>query len=309
MNDFVSKLEAVDWLSKSKYGLFVHFLYPRKRTRFSINGINEMVNMFDTEFFAENCEKAGVEYVMFTLGQNSGYYCAPNRTYDDICGFRAGEKCSYRDLPMDLAFSLRKRGIKLFLYAPSNAPSKGGDEIQVKFGAKSNDILWNDYKVNSTVRENWCAVLKEWASRYGENIVGWWFDGNFPDVGIDNDFAVAMEKAVSSGNPHILTAYNPGQQKIVRHRPVGAYTAGEMRDLKWAPDDKYVDGLLWHILTYMGTGWGEPSARYTDEYVTDFIKRTSEVGAAVTFDIFCDCDGSFSEQQMQQFMNMKKMLR
>lgn len=309
MFSFKTKKDAVDWFSESKYGIFVHFLYPRMYTDFPCKSINEQVEMFDTELFAENCEKAGAEYVMFTLGQNTGYFCAPNRTYDNICGFRAGEKCSYRDLPMDIAFSLRARGIKLFLYAASNAPSKGGEEISLSFGNNSGNVLWNDYKVNDNVRENWCAVLREWALRYGTNIAGWWFDGNYPDVGIDDEYARRMEQAVLCGNPSALTAYNPGQQMIKRHRSVGDYTAGEMRDLKWAPEGKFADGLLWHLLTYMGSGWGQPNARYSDEYVIDFVKRSAQVGGVVSFDIFCENDGSFSEEQMHQFVKLKQALK
>ena len=310
MNYFRSKSEALDWFSQSKYGIFVHVLYPDGRNRSNKpKDINDFANNFDTEKFAETCEMAGAEYVMFTIGQNSGYYCAPNQTLDTICGSKPGERCSFRDLPMDLAFSLKKRGIKMFLYAPSQGPSAAGDDIAVKFGAKSNDILWNDYKVNEKVADNWAAVLKEWADRYGDNVVGWWFDGNFPDVGIDDEFAIKMDRAIRSGNEFALAAYNPGQQMIKRHRPVGEYTAGEMRDLKWAPDDKYVDGLLWHILTYMGNGWGDPNVRYSDEEVIEFVKKTSQVGGVVSFDLYWDYDGTIASKQLEQLIKLKKALR
>ena len=49
----------------------------------------------------DQLSKAKVGYFVFTLGQNSGYYNAPNAVYDKLTGYKAGERCSKRDVPMN----------------------------------------------------------------------------------------------------------------------------------------------------------------------------------------------------------------
>jgi hypothetical protein len=103
-----------DWFSQSKYGVFIHFL-P------SGQDFQKYVDSFDVDGFARDCQDAGAAYVIFTLGQD-GHYCSPNATYDRFAGYTSGQKCSTRDLPMDMHVALAKKGIKLMLYINGDAP-------------------------------------------------------------------------------------------------------------------------------------------------------------------------------------------
>ena len=68
--------------------------------------------------------EAGAGFVMFTLGQNSGYYCSPNAVFDSIVGTSPGDLCSKRDLPMDLIKSLKKYNIPVILVSAFKSTHK-----------------------------------------------------------------------------------------------------------------------------------------------------------------------------------------
>jgi hypothetical protein len=93
------------WLKAAKYGVFVHFL-P------SGPDYQKEVDAFDVKSFANQMEQAGAAYVFFTLGQNSGYYCSPNKKYEHYLRCKPNARCSRRDLPMELADALAKRNIR-----------------------------------------------------------------------------------------------------------------------------------------------------------------------------------------------------
>src|SRR5207248_7583966 len=103
------------WFKAAKYGVFVHFL-P------SGPGYQKEVDAFDVESFGDQMGRAGAAYVFLTLGQNSGYYCSPNKTYEAYLRCKPNARCSRRDLPMELADALARRKIRLMLYLPSRAP-------------------------------------------------------------------------------------------------------------------------------------------------------------------------------------------
>src|SRR4030042_968141 len=103
------------WFKEAKFGVFIHYLGEGPTW-------NERVESFDVERFAEQIRLTRAGYVILTLGQNSGYYCSPNETYEKYAGYKTGERCSRRDLPMEIAEALAQRGIRLMLYLPSRSP-------------------------------------------------------------------------------------------------------------------------------------------------------------------------------------------
>ena len=68
---------------------------------------NRQEDVFDMPGLADQVASTGAKYLLFTLGQNSGHYCAPNPTYDKLVGIEPS-KCSRRDLIADLAQALGK---------------------------------------------------------------------------------------------------------------------------------------------------------------------------------------------------------
>ncbi|MHC4517588.1 MAG: alpha-L-fucosidase [Planctomycetota bacterium] len=152
------------WFKEAKYGVFVHYLGGGADW-------NEKVNAFDVEKFTAHIAQSGAAYLVFTLGQNSGYYCSPNATYEKYAGYQIGQRCSQRDLPMEIADALGKKGIRLMLYLPSRSPQQDKQAM-----AGLNDVHERQPAPQEFTRK-WSAVTAEWSRRYGRKVSGWWFDG------------------------------------------------------------------------------------------------------------------------------------
>ena len=116
------------WMKEARWGVMNHYLADwiarREGIRMSVEKWNNLIDHFDVEGLANQIESVGAGYYLITIGQNSGYYLAPNATYDRYVGIQPS-KCSRRDLVADLYEALHRRGIKLMVYLPSGAP--GGE--------------------------------------------------------------------------------------------------------------------------------------------------------------------------------------
>ena len=109
---------------------------------------------------AKQLQAAGAGYYLITIGQNSGYYLAPNATYDKFVGIKPS-KLSRRDLVSDLSAALSKRGIKLMVYLPSGAP--GGDTVA------NTALQWrNGPYPNREFQLKWEQVIRDWSKRWGD---------------------------------------------------------------------------------------------------------------------------------------------
>src|SRR5215475_15005459 len=113
-----------EWLKIARWGVMTHYLpdWIDPQRKWTSEDWNKLVDGFDTEGLAKQLEAVGAGYYLISVGQNSGFYLAPNATYDRLVGVQSGKeasKCSRRDLVADLYVALRKRGIKLMVYLPS----------------------------------------------------------------------------------------------------------------------------------------------------------------------------------------------
>ncbi len=126
-------------------------------------------------------ETMGAKYFVVTLGQNSGYFNSPNHVYDRITGYAPGERCSKRDLPMDLHRALHAKGIRLMLYLPCQTPNRD-IRAQQAFGLAQGP---KDQPIDLEFAKKWAQVIQEWSDRYGDKVAGWWFDGGYTHVGFN----------------------------------------------------------------------------------------------------------------------------
>lgn len=78
---------------------------------------NELIDACDVAGLAEQLRSVGAGYLILTIGQNSGYYLAPNPTYDRLVGARRS-RLARRDLVSDLSAALRERGVRLLSVTP-----------------------------------------------------------------------------------------------------------------------------------------------------------------------------------------------
>ena len=284
-----------DWLRDARLGLFMHVL-PADAASLA------KVDDFDVEALAGQVSRAGARYLVLTLGQNSGFFNAPSAAYDRKTGYRPGERCSRRDLPLELHRALQPKGIRLMLYLPCQAPNEDA-RAQKAFGLRQGA---KDQLIDARFAREWAEVIHEWSARYGDKVAGWWFDGGYTWVGFDEEIARLYADAVKRGNPAAIVTFNPGVS-LVRHTRAEDYTAGELNEpFSEVPSSRWVEGSQWHALTYLGSGWGQRDTRYPTARWRDWFLKVVAKGGVVTFDLGPNWDpkagpiGSLAEEQVEQ---------
>ncbi len=174
-----------NWFKDSKWGVFIHFLAEKvdaKEIKTTSDDWNRRVDAFDIEGLTQQLDSVGAKYCFITLGQCTGHYCTPNKTYDSIVGI-SPSKCAKRDLINDLYEALNARGIRLMVYLPSHAPS--GDAVAVqnlcctpKWDASGWGKKFGQYdstgvdKRLSTFQGYWEKIIREWSTRWGKKVSG-----------------------------------------------------------------------------------------------------------------------------------------
>ena len=290
-----------DWLKEARIGAFMHFL-PGDAASFA------KVNDFDVDALAEQLDEMGAKYFVFTLGQNSGWFNAPNAVYDRVTGYQPGERCSRRDLPLDLYQALHAKGIRLMLYLPCQTPNRD-TRAQAAFGLKQGP---KDQPIDVTFARRWAEVIHEWSARYGDKVSGWWFDGGYAWVGFNEDIARIYADAVKRGNPQAIVTFNPGVS-LIRHTQAEDYTAGELNDpFPVVPASRWVDGSQWHALTFLGSTWGRRDVREPTDRWREWFEKVVVHGGAVTLDMGPNWDpqtgpiGAIAPAQAEQFKQIAR---
>ena len=286
---------ATDWFREARLGVFMHFL-PADAAGLA------KVNEFDVEALASQLSRANARYFVLTLGQNSGFFNAPNVAYDRITGYRPGERCSRRDLPLDLHRALQAKGIRLLLYLPCQVPN-GDARAQKAFGLPQGA---KDQPIDVAFARKWAEVIHEWSARYGDKVAGWWFDGGYSHINFNEAIAGIYADAVKRGNAAAIVTFNPGV-RLIRHTQAEDYTAGELNEpFDTVPSARWVDGSQWHALTYLGSNWGQRNTRYATERWREWFLRVVAKGGVVTLDLGPNWDpkagpiGALAEAQLEQ---------
>ena len=293
-----------DWFKDAKYGIFMHFL-PGNAKQLA------QVREFDVRHLAKQLADAGAKYFVITLGQNSGYFISPNATYDRYAGFAAGEKCSTRDLPLDLFDALQPNGIKLMLYLPCQVPNHDV-RAQKAFGLREGP---QDQPLSLEFARKWAEVIREWSDRYRDKVSGWWFDGGYGWIRFNEAIAQVYAGAVKHGNPKAIVTFNPGV-RVIHWTDAEDYTAGELNEpLTVVPASRWLKGSQWHALTYLGSNWGQRNARYSAQQWVDWVKAVTAQEGVVTFDMGPNWDsaqgpiGSLALEQLSHMQAIKAALR
>lgn len=326
-----------EWFKNLKWGISVHYLAfipgQEKIDLLSVDDWNKRVDNFNIKKLADQLELIGAGYIIVTIGQNSGFYCAPNSTYDDIVGIKPS-KCSNRDLIAELYEVLNPKGIKLLVYLPSGAPS--ADPIAVKkfeweWGFEGAWPIWNTPRTGKRLKEfqiKWEAVIREWSIRWGNKVSGWWIDGcYFSDEMYKHPDAPNWEsftKALKAGNPDSIVAFNPGENiHVISLTEYEDYTAGEAIYTlpvfsKNNPPGRWIkNGARLHIMTCLSDDWGisnfsgdsssiKGKPRFSKEIVTGYTKYINEYGGVVTWDVLFTYEGTIQDDFLTYFIGGKK---
>lgn len=323
-------MPRTDWFQKAKWGVFFHYLAsPASSTdapEMTVDEWNRRIDGFNVEALAEQLDAVKAGYFFITIGQNSGFYLSPNRTYDSIVG-RAPSRLSRRDLVGDIAAALAKRNIRTMVYFTSLGPAMDVLALEklkctppwkpVCALASSKYTIQPGVDARLTeFQRSWEAVIREWSTRWGKNVHGWWIDGGyyadtlyrFPDAPNFDSFAGAMR----AGNPDSLVAFNPGVKiPVIKHAPNEDYTAGEVANAlpvsvntgtpsSWAPTLSHaIDGAQYHLLTFLGTYWGRGDVRFADDMLIAYTNYINSFGGVITWDVPPMLDGRIPDAFMR----------
>jgi hypothetical protein len=306
--------ENTDWFHQAGWGIMTHYLGAPPSSKggaeLTAEAWNQQVDAFDLAGLVDQVASTGAKYLLFTIGQNSGHYCAPNATYDRLVGIQPS-KCSRRDLVADLSKALAPRGIRLMVYMPNGAPA--ADPVARKalgwrWGRPGGWQLPGEEVGGRLVefQRKWEAISREWSLRWGKGVSGWWIDGCYfademyrhPDAPNFKSFADALK----AGNPGSLVAFNPGvMTPVISHTEYEDYTAGEISDLFPVSSGPFVNGVRYHILSYLGERWGGGNPRFSDEFAIGFTKDTCAKGGVVTWDMPISPEGKIPNEFLKQF--------
>jgi hypothetical protein len=288
-----------DWFSAAKYGVFVHYLTGLQNNPEHVASLgrqtawDECVREFDVERFAARMEEAGAGYVIFTMLQRSRFLIAPNATFDRLTGYRPGEACATRDLVEDLYQALHKRGIPLMLYWTGDGPCDDPQAAQA--------LRWPaSGQVTEEFVRNWAAVAEEYGLRYRDKVRGWWTDGCYRFINYDEQKLGILATALRAGYPDRLIALNPGVEDRVRpYSQHEDYTTGEQNTFIDLPAARFVEGRQWHILSYLGSNWGQPGTAKSKREMTDYIHAVTALGGVVSIDVVLYRDGDLDRSQLE----------
>ncbi|MHB1357839.1 MAG: alpha-L-fucosidase [Anaerolineae bacterium] len=305
-----------DWFHKAAWGVFFHYLTGPET---STDAWNRRVDGFDVDLFARQLNEVGAPYCFFTIGQNSGHYCAPNATYDGFVR-RLPSRCSQRDLIADMYAALAKYNISLLVYLPSGAPSQDEQAmagLEWRWGTVEPWPAWGGGLTGERLAEfqrRWEAVIAEWSQRWGERVRGWWFDGcYFSDAMYrcaDAPNFFSLSAAAKTGNPGSLVAYNPGVlTPIISLTPAEDYTAGEIAEAFPTCPGRWVEGAQYHVLSYLGERWSGGEPRLPVELVVAYTLYLQSRGGVMTWDLPVGLDGTIAPQYLSQLSTIGKAIR
>ncbi|HOS92244.1 MAG TPA: hypothetical protein PLD23_00605 [Armatimonadota bacterium] len=320
------------WMARGTFGVMTHYLIkpegatPEERTA----ELNRIVDNFDVHRYVKRIRETGADWVIFTLGQTTGYLCAPNEYLDS----RAPGMTPRRDLVMELAKHLDDAGKRLILYIPSEQNSEAA--IQAALDSASPGYA-----------DRYFEFLKTYAVKYGDLVDGWWFDSCGPH---EDEYWLRWLTALRAGNPDTAVAFSGAE--FCCGGPVNPvckledYHAGEIHLLEdgairrdflppggdiivtperklrlrgqeartYMPDGQFIDGVQWHGLLPLDLTFNpavpNQFCHYTDRELLAFALAVKSVGGAITINVPIEFEtGEIPEDSHASLVRLGRNLR
>ncbi len=211
------------WFQQARYGMMVHWTKQSMPRSGDAKSYDQAVADFDVEKFADHMKSTGAGFVVFTTSHAYQFFPGPSKALDSILPGRT----AMRDLPMDLADALAKRGMKLFLYFHLGAHDDAD-------WLKSSGFWETD---TTPFFRNWQAIIREAGERYGDKLAGWWFDDGSTNYYYRSAPWESLAKAAKAGNPRRLVSFNAWE--LNNPTPFHDFCTGEA-----CYDPRGIDALL-----------------------------------------------------------------
>ena len=169
--------------TKRKYGLFVHFVHGISchADGSAPKTIDETVNGFDANAFADAVASMGVEYLIFTAWHWRALPLYPSKVTEKYRG-----KCTpERDLLGEIIDAITERGIDMLLYTHPRDGHDFSTEDKAACGwGKDTPVGVSNPDEESFDYEKWNAytleLYAEVMERYGSKLKGIYTDGTGP---------------------------------------------------------------------------------------------------------------------------------
>jgi len=309
-----------DWMAKGTYGLMVHYLIapagakPAARTA----NLNQVVDAFDLDCFMQQFAESGADWLIFTIGQCTGYYCSPNEFLDRA----APGHTAQRDLILEIARRVKALSKRFIAYIPLIPGTAHADLVQA--------FAWSDDPdKHPEFLGRYQEFIRDYSLKLGLLCAGWWFDGAYDYYHHGRWDWARWGAAARAGNPDAIVAYNDGAFCVGREKPVTPlqdYHAGEVHLIEdgkirfdplggspgahvtpdgklrvtgqepkfYMPASQFVNGVQWHALVPIDSSFNEErfvpasACHYPDDVLFKFVGDCKAVGGAVTLNLPID---------------------
>jgi len=280
------------------FGLMVHYIVNPEGCDDAekTDSLNRIVDNFNLDGFISQFLSTGADWLIFTYGQNTGYYCSPNPFLD---GLLPGHT-SRRDLVGEIGRRLEAHGKWFIAYLP--AAVENSESVQEVFGWRNED--------RSVFQKNYTRFIRNYSLSLGTRLHGWWFDGCWIETERFGDWKQWMD-ASRAGNPERIVAVSPGPSETPM-TPMQDYLAGETYELPppAMPASRFTDGVQWHALLPVYSNFvGGPPCIYDDKILFDWVGQCKSVGGAVTINLPVTQDGRILRDGLDQLCRLHEKIK
>ena len=302
-------------LADTKYGVGFHWTTWTAPKMGEMTPFEDAVNAFDVKRFVSQVVECGAGHVLFPLTHMLHYMPCPNPVLD---GIFPGRTCE-RDLVMELADELGEHGIPLILYY--NFCFHGDVEWKQATCPDKSDAIALKAHIENTLE-----MVRLLGGRYGKKVIAFWFDTGFQEF--DGFPFAEMTAAAKTGNPGRLVTYNNSIEVYKAYTEYQDFWWGEGVRLNYVPRGGALtpeSGLPWYnfvdwhpdyMLEQRCGEWGIQMHTRDLEWpapcvhsVHDFLKRFTDLGGAVTFNLFIWRDGEIFAEDLKVMRELKKIVR
>lgn len=315
------------WMA-GRWGLMVHWIAPGPAPEHGPYraDANDAVEHFDVPRFLQQFADTGADWLIFTIGQNTGFYASPNSILDGLAGPGHGTR---RDLILELAQGVNRLGKRFIPYLP--AEIKAPTQLHAAFAWDPSD--------QSEYERRYTAFIREYSLRLGLLHHGWWYDGcyNWKAFRQAQRHWDLWCDASRAGNPTAALAFNDGSYCCGLEQPITPlqdYLSGEIWELRGdrivsgnpnegpihlrLPTEQFVPGTncQWHGLLPIDCPWGynHPAAgpmdppKYPDADLFSFVRQSLAVGGGITLNVGIYQEGHLPELTLRQLARMRTAL-